>query len=192
MSASDLDVRERARTAVLSRFQWRADHADPWPIFADPTAFSSVIDGLAEPFADDGVTAVVGVESRGFLLGGAVALRLGVGFVPVRKREGLFPGDKVVRRSDADYRGISHVLRVQEGALSASDRVLLVDDWLETASQLRTAAALVTDLGATVVGCSVIVDQFGDLTGGQTPPGIPRVASIVTYNELPAPNCCST
>lgn len=81
-----------ARTVALERFRWTGGHSDVWPIFRDPGALAAVVRGLAGPFRDDGVTAVRGVESRGFLLGAAVAVELGVGFVAVRKGEGIFPG----------------------------------------------------------------------------------------------------
>ncbi|WP_406290492.1 hypothetical protein [Streptomyces sp. NBC_00209] len=110
---------------ALERFRWTGGHADVWPIFRDPGALAAVVRGPAGPFRDGGVTAVRGVESRGFLLGAAVAVELGVGFVAVRKGEGIFPGDKVTRRSDPDYRGTRQELRLQRAAVGPGDRVLL-------------------------------------------------------------------
>jgi adenine phosphoribosyltransferase len=83
------------------------------------------------------VPKVAGIESRGFMLGTAAALELGVGFVPVRKADGLFPGPKGVAEAGTDYRGNWHTLRLQRAALADGDRVLLVDDWIETGSQRR-------------------------------------------------------
>jgi adenine/guanine phosphoribosyltransferase-like PRPP-binding protein len=76
------------------------------------------------------VAKVTGIESRGFLLGGAVALALGTGFVGVRKAGGLLPGSKVVTEAEPDYRGQPQLLRMQ-AVLRPTDRVLLVDDWAE-------------------------------------------------------------
>ncbi len=105
------------RALLLDRFRWVDGHADLWPVFRDGAAFAEVVKALAEPFRDAGVTAVCGIESRGFLLGGAVALELGVGFAAVRKAAGLFPGEKLTRETDPDYRGFRHVLRMQRSAL---------------------------------------------------------------------------
>jgi adenine phosphoribosyltransferase len=73
MSDTDL-VRTDARAQVLGRFRWIDGHADVWHVFRDPIAFRTVIQALADPYRTVGVTAVAGVESRGFLLGGAVAM----------------------------------------------------------------------------------------------------------------------
>ncbi|ALO98999.1 Phosphoribosyltransferase [Streptomyces hygroscopicus subsp. limoneus] len=70
--------------------------------------------------------------SRGFLLGAAVAVELGVGFFAVRKQEGLFPGEKLTRQTSPDYRRLRHELRIRRASLTPSDRVLMVDDWIET------------------------------------------------------------
>jgi len=119
------------------------------------------------------------VWDRGFLLGGAAAVELGVGFVPIRKAGGLFPGAKVTRATAPDYRGVVNTLRLQRSALAPGDRVVLVDDWIQTGSQVRAVHALIAECGAELVGCSVIVDE---LTGRS---GIGPVHAIVRATELP-------
>src|SRR4029453_13364594 len=99
------------------------------------------------------VTGICGIEARGFLLGGAAALRLGVGFIPVRKSGGLLPGEKIKRDAEPDYRGIRHTLRIQRSSVAPNDRILLVDDWMETGSQARAVQELLADAGARLVGC---------------------------------------
>ena len=185
----NLTLLQQAKKALLKSFYWQAEHANIWPVFSDPAAFQAVVEGLAHPF-EGRVTKVAAVESRGFLLGGAVALRLNVGFIPVRKQDGLFPGEKLVRRTASDYRGNQHILRIQRAALSSDDQVLLVDDWLETGSQVRAAAALVAEAGAKVAGCAVLVDQLSDIGA---PPVAPEIIphAIVRYSELPLPPCCA-
>ncbi|NMH76574.1 phosphoribosyltransferase [Pseudonocardia xinjiangensis] len=168
-----------ARSAVLRHFRWERGHADVWRIFVDAEGLRSVVDGLADPWRDSGVTHVVGIESRGFLLGGACSVALGVGFVAIRKDHGLLPGSKVTARSDVDYRGYRPVLRMQR-AVDAADRVLLVDDWAERGSQARAAAQLVGACGAVFLGTSIIVDQLD--AGVRASLG--RVTSIVTADEL--------
>ncbi|WP_394437696.1 hypothetical protein [Streptomyces sp. SGAir0957] len=107
-----------ARALALEHFRWIDGHADVWPIFRDPVALAAVVRALAGPFRGEGISAVCGIESRGFLLGAATAVELGVGFVPVRKREGIFPGKKVIRRSAPDYRGTRQELRLQQAAVA--------------------------------------------------------------------------
>lgn len=167
-----------ARDLLLRRFAWIDGHADIWPIFRDPTAFEAVISALVEPFHGQ-VTAVCGIESRGFLLGGAAALRLGVGFIPVRKATGVFPGEKIVRDAAPDYRGTRHTLRIQRTSLNPGDRVLLVDDWIETGSQALAVRELLAAGGAHLVACAVIVDQMGAHATLDT------VHALVSSDELP-------
>ncbi|MFC4944675.1 phosphoribosyltransferase [Pseudonocardia sp. GCM10023141] len=172
-----------ARTAVLRHFQWEDGHADVWRVFADAVGLRSVVEGLVAPWTTSGVTRVVGIESRGFLLGGACAVALDVGFVAIRKERGLLPGPKVTAWSDEDYRRQRHNLRMQR-AVGPSDRVLLVDDWAERGSQARAAAQLVDACGATFVGVSIIVDQLSiDVRAT-----LAHVTSIVTAEELGLPD----
>ncbi len=141
-------------------FRWEQGHADIWRVFADANALRSVVRGLAAPWRDNGVTHVVGIESRGFLLGGATAVELGAGFVAIRKSgTGLLPGPKVRTTASSDYRGFRHDLRMQ-AVLGAGDAVLMVDDWAERGSQAAAARALVEQCGARWVGLSLVVDQL--------------------------------
>ena len=172
----------RARAVVLDRFAWIDGHADVWAIFRDADALRVVVKALADPFRDERITAVCGIESRGFLLGGAAAIELGVGFVPVRKADGLFPGVKVARTTAPDYRGVVNTLRVQRSVLAPGDRVVLVDDWIQTGSQARAVHALIAECGATLAGCSVIVDELTD----QRRSGIGPVHALVRAADLPA------
>lgn len=129
--------------------------------------FARTVRAMAAPFQSERVSKVAGIEARGFLLGGAVALQLGAAFVAVRKG-GHLPGLKLTQpMSDPDYRGNSHDLRVQAAALRRRDRVLLVDDWIELGSQAAAARKLVELAGATFVGASVIVNQLPIERAGQ-------------------------
>lgn len=166
---------------LLRRFRWIDGHADLWPWFRDGELFRAVVKDLVAPFRDRRISTVCGIESRGFLLGGAAALELGTGFVAIRKEHGLFPGEKITCRTEPDYRGNRHVLRMQRSSLVPGDRVLLVDDWIETGSQALGVRRLVGEAGAELVGCAVIVDQLGPdakrLVG--------RVHALVAAGELP-------
>ncbi len=167
----------------METFRWQAGHADVWRVFADADAFVAVVEGLVEPWGDQGVTRVVGIESRGFLLGAAAALALGVGFVAVRKADGLLPGPKVATTADPDYRRQRHRLRMQT-VLQPADRVLLVDDWAERGSQARAARRLVEACGATFLGVSVLVDQLS----AESRDALGRVTALVAAEELGLPD----
>src|SRR3954453_16846333 len=84
------DVRDR----VLATFRWVDGHADMWRLFGDADVLAAVVEHLAAVATRASATKVAGIESRGFILGGAVAVRAGIGFIPVRKEAGLFPGPK--------------------------------------------------------------------------------------------------
>lgn len=171
---------ERARTAVLDNFRWVQGHADIWQVFADGAALGDVVDSLASPWCDSGVTRVAGIESRGFLLGGATAVALGVGFVAIRKdATSMLPGPKIKVTTAEDYRGKRHELKMQS-VLGAEDRVLLVDDWAERGSQARAAKWLVNECGAHFLGLSVIVDMLSS----EARSDLKRVTTLVTAEEL--------
>lgn len=172
-----------ARTAVLRHFQWEGGHADVWRVFADAEGLRSVVEGLVAPWTTSGVTRVAGIESRGFLLGGACAVALDVGFVAIRKGRGFLPGPKVTAWSDEDYRLQRHNLCMQR-VVGPPDRVLLVDDWAERGSQARAAGQLIDACGATFVGVSIIVDQLSS----DVRAGLGRVTSIVAADELGTPD----
>jgi adenine phosphoribosyltransferase len=163
---------------IAARFAWIDGHADVWRLFSDPDLFGRIASALADPFRDAGVAVVCGIESRGFILGGAVARELDVGFAAIRKEAGLFPGPKIQLRTEADYRGTHQVLRLQRRAVNAGDRVLLVDDWAERGSQARAAAELVARCGGTAVGLALVVDQL------ETHDGLPAVHALVAADAL--------
>jgi len=171
-----------AAELALKHFRWINGHADVWAVFRDADALRALVAGLAEAARADGLTAVCGIESRGFLLGAAVAVELGVGFVPVRKGIGLLPGDKAFGQTAPDYRGLRHTLRIQRDMLGEGDRVLLVDDWLETGAQAATVRAIVEQCGAAWAGCSVLVDQLTDERRALIGP----VRAVLSAADLPA------
>ena len=154
---------------LVASFSWVDGHANIWPWFADAGLFAAIVEGLARPFEGDRITKVVGVEARAFLLAGAVARELGAGVVPIRKRGALFPGKHLSTTTASDHRGRQIELLLQEGAISRSDRVLIVDDWLEIGSQATAAVGLIRQAGAHVVGVGVIVDDSDPTVDLQLP-----------------------
>ena len=127
---------------------------DITPLLADGQLFHETTDAMAADFADAGVTHVVAIESRGFILGAPVAQRLGAGFVPVRK-----PGKLPHRTEGQDYalEYGSDRLEIHADAWSGGARVLLVDDVLATGGTAGATCRLIERLGATVVGCSFLI-----------------------------------
>ena len=139
-----------------------ADFPKPGILFYDITTllrdadgFRVVIDALTNPFKDKSIDVVVGIESRGFILGGAVADRLGAGFVPVRK-PGKLPS-KSVRESYALEYG-SDSLEMHADAVGVGQRVLIVDDVIATGGTARATASLVRQLGGSVYALAFLIE----------------------------------
>jgi adenine phosphoribosyltransferase len=124
-------------------------------LLRDPAGFRAAVDSLAIPFASSGIDVVVGIESRGFILGGAVADRIGAGFSPVRK-PGKLPS-KTVRETYALEYGTDS-LEIHDDGVSPGQRVLIVDDVIATGGTARATAALVRRLGGTVHGLAFLIE----------------------------------
>lgn len=134
------------------------------PLLRDPEVFAAVVDWFAERARALEATVVVGIESRGFLIGAPVALRAGVPFVPVRK-PGKLPGPVHGESYTLEYGKTE--LQVQVGALHAGDRALIVDDVLATGGTAAAAAALVRADGGDPVELAVLL-ELGALHGRAT------------------------
>jgi len=128
---------------------------DITPLLANPDGFREAIDLLAAPFEDAGITKVLGAEARGFILGGALAYRLGACFVPARK-----PGKLPWNTNSAEYSleyGTDQ-LEMHTDAVVPGDRVLIVDDVLATGGTAAAKADLVVRGGGTVVGFTFLME----------------------------------
>jgi len=148
---------------------------DITPLLADAAAFARACDLMVAPYADDGATHVVAIESRGFIFGAPVALALGVGLVPMRKA-GKLPHRTSSLSYELEYG--SDRLEVHTDALSAGSRVVLVDDVLATGGTAAAACRLIESLGATVVGCSFLL-RLGFLNGLQRLEPHPVTSALV-------------
>ena len=124
-------------------------------LLKDPVGLSDAVEGLAEPFRDERVELVVGIESRGFILGAAVADRLRAGFVPARK-PGKLPAPAVRQTYELEYG--SDALEIHEDGIEAGQRVLIVDDLLATGGTAGAARDLVQKTGGEVVGIAFLVE----------------------------------
>ncbi len=130
-------------------------------LLGDAAAFAFAVDQLAAPYLGAGIDKVAGIEARGFILGGAVAHKLGAGFVPVRK-QGKLPW-RTLRHDYALEYGVDAV-EMHEDALHAGESVLLIDDLIATGGTALAGLALLEKLGARVVGAHFVVD-LPDLGG---------------------------
>jgi adenine phosphoribosyltransferase len=128
---------------------------DITPVLGDAVLLRDVIAGMAEPFAAHRVTHVVGIEARGFILGGAVATTLGAGFVPVRK-PGKLPWERVKEEYALEYG--TDALECHRDGLPEGSRVLVVDDVLATGGTAQAAGELARKVGAEVLGWSFLLE----------------------------------
>jgi adenine phosphoribosyltransferase len=149
---------------------------DITPLVKDPAALRFAIHQLIHPFVGEDITAVAGMEARGFIFGALAAWELGVGFVPLRK-PGRLPYD--VQAVDYDLEYGSARLEIHLDALGVGDRVLMVDDLLATGGTARASCSLVESLGAEVAACAFVV-ELDVLEGRQALKGR-RVHSLLHY-----------
>ena len=134
---------------------------DVTTLFADARGFRMAIDQLLHPYAGARIDKVVGLEARGFILGGAVAHQLTTGFVPIRKK-GKLPGATIAQDYKLEYG--EAIMEIHDDALKPGEKVLLVDDLLATGGTAEAGIRLIERLGASVVGCAFVVD-LPDLGG---------------------------
>ncbi|MEM9294297.1 MAG: adenine phosphoribosyltransferase [Planctomycetota bacterium] len=128
---------------------------DITPLLADPAGLAMAVEQMANPFRSLGIQAVCGAESRGFIFGTAIAQALSAGFVPIRK-PGKLPREVKSMDYDLEY-GVDK-LEIHHDAVEPRMRVLMVDDLLATGGTLQACCKLVQDLGAEIVGMTVLIE----------------------------------
>lgn len=153
---------------LLSRIRDVAGYPQPGvvfkditPLLADPAAFTALTDALAELCLQQGATKIVGLEARGFILAAPVAVRAGLGFIPVRKA-GKLPGATLSQSYDLEYG--SAEIEVHAEDLAAGDRVMVIDDVLATGGTAEASLELIRRAGAEVAGVAVLM-ELGFLGG---------------------------
>ena len=134
---------------------------DVTTLFADPRGFRMCVDQLLHPYAGQRIDKVVGLEARGFILGGAVAHQLGTGFVPIRKK-GKLPHTTISEEYQLEYG--EAIVEIHDDAIQPGETVLVVDDLLATGGTAEAGIKLVERLGGQIVGCAFVVD-LPDLGG---------------------------
>ncbi|MFB7555167.1 adenine phosphoribosyltransferase [Streptomyces brevispora] len=156
------------RDLLLSRIRDVADYPKPGvmfkditPLLADPVAFTALTDALAELCVKHGATKIVGLEARGFILAAPVAVRAGLGFVPVRKA-GKLPGATLSQAYELEY-GTAEI-EIHAEDLSPDDRIMVIDDVLATGGTAGASLELIRRAGARVAGVAVLM-ELGFLAG---------------------------
>jgi adenine phosphoribosyltransferase len=144
------------------------DYPKPGIMFRDVTTllghaqgFKAAVAQLAEPYRTQRIDAVAGIEARGFIMGGAVADRLGCGFIPIRKK-GKLPARTIAQEYSLEY-GVD-VVEVHADAIRQGERILIVDDLIATGGTAEAAAKLIRRSAGEVAGAAFIVD-LPDLGG---------------------------
>ena len=151
--------------ALKGRIRHVPDFPKPGILFYDVTTllqdregFRMAVDEMAAPYKNAGIDTVVGIESRGFIFGSAVADRLGTGFAPVRK-PGKLP--YTTRRATYSLEYGTDSLEIHDDAVATGTRVLIVDDLLATGGTARATVDLIKELGADVVGLQFLIELVG-------------------------------
>lgn len=145
-------------------------------LLRDPHGFRMTVDMLSTPYQDQGIEAVVGIESRGFILGAAVAERIGAGFVPIRK-PGKLPARALKETYDLEYG--KDAIEIHEDAIEKGQRVLIVDDVLATGGTASAAAQLVRKLGGDLHGLAFLIELV--FLNGKSKLGNEKVFSVLQY-----------
>ena len=130
-------------------------------LLKDPKGLQLLVDGLAEQYASRHIQKIIGIEARGFVIGAAVAYKLGVGFVPIRK-SGKLPGQTFRQKYALEYG--SDVMEIHQDAIEDGERVLLIDDLIATGGTAIAAVSLIEQLGGKISGCAFVID-LPDLGG---------------------------
>ncbi len=145
-------------------------------LLCDPQGFRDTIDAMAAPYMGEDIDQVVGIESRGFILGAAIAATLGCGFVPIRK-PGKLPAATYQESYHLEYGTDS--LEIHQDACGQNQRVLIVDDVLATGGTARAAIDLVKKTGAKIIGAAFLIEL--DLLKGRDKLAGEPVYSVLQY-----------
>jgi adenine phosphoribosyltransferase len=134
---------------------------DITPLLADPEALEDTVEQLIAPFEGEGIEIVTGVESRGFIFAAAAAIRLGAGFVPIRK-PGKLPADTIAQTYELEYG--TDTIEIHADAIKPGQKVLMLDDLLATGGTMAAACELVDGIGGDIVSSAFVI-ELGFLNG---------------------------
>jgi len=150
---------------------------DITPVLSDPELLRFAVTSLTDPFRDTGITRVLGIEARGFILGAMIADELEAGFIPIRKA-GKLPFRTLRETYDLEY-GSDH-LEIQENAISPGERVLIHDDVIATGGTAAATARLVERLGGIISGFSFLI-ELDDLDGRSRLETDKKIVSVLHF-----------
>ena len=142
-----------------------------------PDVFKEILDRLAEKYQGKQIKYVVGIESRGFIFGAALAYLLECGFVPIRKK-GKLPAEVLSQEYDLEYG--TDKIEIHKDALEAGDKVLVIDDLLATGGTAEAAALLIKKTGAQIVGFAFVIELL-ELGGREKLEKYAPVSALITY-----------
>ena len=145
-------------------------------LLKEPAGLKATIDALSAPYADSRIDAVVGIESRGFILGSAVAQQLGAGFIPVRK-PGKLPAKAIKEVYELEYG--KDAIEIHADAIEKGQRVLIVDDVLATGGTAAATVGLVKGLGADIVGVQFLIELV--FLNGREKLKAEKVSAVLQY-----------
>lgn len=148
-------------------------------LMQNPVAFAYACDVLYDQYKDRGIDKIVGIDARGFVFGGVVAYKLGIGFVPVRKK-GKLPCSTIQETYALEYG--TDTLEMHEDAIAPGEKVVIVDDLIATGGTVGAAVKLVKNLGADLVECAFVV-ELPDLKGRGQIDGCPVFALVEFEGE---------
>lgn len=134
---------------------------DITPLLGDPAALKDTVEQLIAPFENEGIEIVTGVESRGFIFAAAAAIRLGAGFVPIRK-PGKLPADTIAESYELEYG--TDTVEIHSDAIAPGQKVLMLDDLLATGGTMSAACELVKKIGGEIVSSAFVI-ELGFLNG---------------------------
>lgn len=149
---------------------------DITPLLADHAAFTELVKGFADTFRNAGITKVLGIEARGFLLAPPIAMELGAGIVPIRKK-GKLPYKTVEASYELEYG--SDTVEMHEDAVKPGEKVLVVDDVLATGGTAKAVCELVDKLGGKVAGVAMLIEL--DFLKGRDKLAGRNVVSLIKY-----------
>jgi adenine phosphoribosyltransferase len=178
-----MQIEKSAESVIKGRIRAIPDYPkkgiifrDITPLLKDRKAFSICIEELAKRLSAYKPDYIVGIEARGFIVGSALAYKMGLGFIPIRKK-GKLPYDKISKDYYLEY-GVE-TMELHKDSVEKGSRVFIVDDLLATGGTAEAAAGLVKSLGGSVLGFAFII-ELSDLNGRQKLGGS-EIISLVTY-----------
>ena len=149
---------------------------DITPLLADPKAFAAAVDALCADFADTGIEYVAAIDARGFMFGAVAAMKLGVGFVPIRKK-GKLPFKTESICYDLEYG--SDTLEIHSDAIRKGAKVLMIDDLLATGGTMAASCKLVEKVGGRIAGIAFLVELV-ELAGREKLQGY-KIKTVISY-----------